>query len=352
MVKLAAKPLPLPAFFHPSSNNDWEYESEHGKLSQEADEWAKKHELRPSSTDAKRVHLLLIDLQKDFVFKKGTLYVGGRSGKGAIEDNRRIAEFIYRNLDSISDVTCTLDTHFPFQIFFPSFWQYRDGKPLCPYTVITSASIRSGDVHPNPAAAAFVCNGNYGWLLTYVQHYCEALEKAGKYQLYLWPYHCMIGSGGHALAGIIEEARVFHAFCRRAPDLVEVKGGSYLTENYSVLSPEVLLTHDGRPVGQRNVQFIEKLLKSDAVVVAGQAASHCVKSSIEDLLSSINQQDPKLVKKVYILKDCMSAVAIPDGKGGFVADFTPQAEEALKKFEDAGMHVVESSVPMDQWEGF
>ena len=95
-----------------------------------------------------------------------------------------------------------------------------------------------------------------------------------------------------------------------------------------------------------------KLLDSDAVVIAGQAASHCVKSSIDDLLDSIQAQDPKLAKKVYVLRDCMSAVTVPDQKGGFLADFTPQAEEALKKFADAGMNVVDSTVPMEDWEGF
>ena len=354
MVAVAAKPLPLPAFYAGKHAEDWAYEPNHAKLDGESGSWAEKHAIRPSSTDGKKVHLLLIDVQKDFVFPQGTLYVGGRSGSGAIDDNRRTAEFIYRNLGRLTDITCTMDTHFPYQIFFPSFWQGKDGQPLAAHTVVLAEQIKSGEVKPNPGVAPFVCNGNYGWLTSYVQHYCESLEKAGKYQLYLWPYHCLIGSGGHVLAGLIEEARAFHSFCRRTPALMEIKGGHLLTENYSVLSPEVLTTHEGRalPGAQKNTRFIKTLLESDAVVIAGQAASHCVKSSIEDLLSSINEQDPKLVKKVYILKDCMSAVAVPDGKGGFLADFTKNADDAIKMFSDAGMNVVESTVPMEQWTGF
>ena len=45
----------------------------------------------------------------------------------------------------------------------------------------------------------------------------------------------------------------------------------------------------------------------------------------------------------------MSAVTVPDGKGGFVADFTPQAEAALQRFADAGMHLVKSTDPIASW---
>ena len=45
-----------------------------------------------------------------------------------------------------------------------------------------------------------------------VEFYCAELEAAGKYTLYLWPPHCLLGSDGHALAGVIHEARLFHAF--------------------------------------------------------------------------------------------------------------------------------------------
>ena len=51
-----------------------------------------------AAADKPNVHLLLIDVQKDFCFPRGSLYVGGRSGRGAMDDNRRIAEFVYRNM--------------------------------------------------------------------------------------------------------------------------------------------------------------------------------------------------------------------------------------------------------------
>ena len=109
--------------------------------------------------------------------------------------------------------------------------------------------------------------------------------------------------------------------------------------------------HDGRPHGDRSARFVEALLESDALVVAGQASSHCVRSTVDDLLREIRARDPRLARKVYLLSDCMSAVAVPDGKGGFLADFTPQADEALARFAEAGMNVVTTTTPIGDWPG-
>jgi len=344
----APKRLPLPSFFDAKNAERYGYAPDQTRLFEEASAF-RRQQLKPASSDAFDMHVLLIDEQKDFCFPEGSLYVGGRSGRGALEDNRRIAEFIYANLGAITNITATMDSHFAFQIFFPSFWVDENEQPLSAHRIVTAADIDAGRARPNPAMAKWLCNGNYPWLLKQVRHYVQELEKAGKYQLYLWPPHCILGSDGHALVGVIHEARMFHSFARIAQSSVEVKGGNPLTENYSVLRPEVLGRFDGQPLAQRNTLFIKTLLTADAVVIAGQAASHCVKSTIEDLLGEIAAQDPSLARKVYILTDCMSAVAIPDGKGGFVADFTPQAEAALQRFADAGMHLVKSTEPLDRW---
>jgi nicotinamidase-related amidase len=130
---------------------------------------------------------------------------------------------------------------------------------------------------------------------------------------------------------------------------VEVKGGNPLTENYSVMQPEVLTRHDGQPLAQKNTLFLKTLLQADAVIIAGQAASHCVKSSIDDILQEICAKDPALAKKVYLMTDCMSSVTVPDGAGGFFADYTAEAEAALKRFADAGMNLVKSTDPLSSW---
>lgn len=347
----ATKPLPLPDFYSPDRASEWSYRADAASLAERTGDWRKAHDVRPSGADELKIRLLLIDVQKDFCFPEGTLYVAGQSGTGAIDDSRRIAEMIYRNAGVITDITATMDTHFTYQIFFPEFWLERDGMPLTAHRVITGDEIAAGDVKPNPAMARWLCNGNYSWLVKQVGHYCRELERAGKYQLYLWPPHCLLGSDGHALAGIIQEARLFHAFLRRSQSWVEVKGGNPLTENYSVLQPEVLTRHDGAPLAQRNTQFLQTLLSADAVIIAGQAASHCVKSSIDDLLDEIVASDPALARKVYIVTDCMSAVTVPDGEGGFAADFTTEAERAQQRFADAGMHLVRSTDPIASWPG-
>src|SRR6476646_5967804 len=293
------KPLPTPTFYDPKRAAEWSYRPDAAQLATAANAWRAQHRIKPAAADETRVHLLLIDVQKDFCFPEGTLYVAGRSGKGAVDDSRRIAEFIYRNLGALTDITTTLDTHLAYQIFFPSFWLDKADQPLTAHRVVTADQIATGEVRPNPAVAKWLCGGNYTWLCKQVLHYAKELERAGKYQLYLWPPHCLLGSDGHALAGIVHEARLFHAFARTAQSSVEVKGGNPLTENYSVLRPEVLSRFAGAPLAQRNTGFIKTLLAADAVIVAGQAASHCVKSSIDDLLDEIVASDRALAKKVH-----------------------------------------------------
>jgi len=347
------KDLPVPGFYEPRHARDWTYRPDAQRLFEAAGAWSREQGISPSGSDRRKVRLLLVDLQKDFCFPEGTLYVGGRSGMGALEDNDRVARFVYRNLGTIGEITCTLDTHFPFQIFFPSFWVDRSGAPLSPHRQITSQDVGSGAVEPNPSLASWLCGGDTAWLRRQVEFYCSELERTGKYTLYLWPPHCLLGGDGHALVGVVQEARLFHAFARSSRDGIESKGGHPLTENYSVLAPEVLLRHDGGRLAERNPALVDELLGSDVLVMAGQAASHCVKSSVDDLLDEMRARDPALARKVYLLTDCMSSVAVPDPSrpGELLFDFTPQTEEALRGYEAAGMRLVKSTTPMADWPG-
>lgn len=335
--------LPNPLHYDPK-NAKWDYDPDVLQLANHADSWAKQHDIKKAATDKANIHLLLIDMQKDFCFPEGNLFAAGRSGNGATEDTCKIAEFIYANLQVLTNITATLDTHIQYQIFFPWFWVDQNNEILKPHTIVSADEVRTGKYKPNPAVAKFLSDGNYGWLQKQCQFYCEELESNGKYQLYLWPPHALLGSVGHTLAGLIHEARLFHGFTRGQQQWVRTKGGNPLTENYSVFSAEVLKRFDGGSLAQRDTDVIKLLNEVDMLVLAGEAGSHCVKSSIDDLLAEILVQDPKLAQKVYILEDCMSAVVIPN-----VADFTSDMERALNNYKNAGMHVVKSTDPIESW---
>lgn len=338
--------LPIPDFFDPAAAR-WSYRPDAQALADRAAAWRRTHDIGPAAADRAKVRLLLIDQQKDFCFPEGTLHV-----RGAEADCARIARFIYTNLGTIGEITCTMDTHFPHQIFFASFWRGARGEPLAPHREISLDDVRRRAVRPNPALAAWLApGGDAAWLERQVEFYCGELERAGKVRLYLWPPHCLLGSEGHALAGIVDEARLFHAYARGARDAIEAKGGNALTENYSALAPEVLVGHDGRPIAARNEALIDELLRADALVIAGEAASHCVRATVEDLLAAIRARDERLAERVYLLEDCMSAIVVPDpaAPGRFLADFRRDAEAALARFAEAGMHVVRSTETMARW---
>lgn len=344
--------LLIPPHFDITNASSWGYTPNTGLISELADAWSKDQAIKPAAGSARQNEVLVIDAQNDFTHPNGTLFVGGRSGQGAIDDSARTAKMIYENLAVITGITATLDTHFPMQIFTPSFWKNRNGDTPPAHTTISVDEVLRGEFVPSPVMVQFTGGRGYPWLQAYVEHYCRELDKSGKYSLYLWPYHCQLGTVGHTLNGVVAEAMQFFAFARSRQIGFEIKGQSPFTENYSVLGPEVEIAHDGTPIGQKNTGFVDKLLRADTITIVGQASSHCVKSSIDDLLDQVQAKDPNLARKVYVVSDCMSAVAIPDGNGGFLLDYTDEAEAALRKFADAGMHVVESTTPMAEWPDF
>jgi nicotinamidase-related amidase len=337
--------LPIPGFFKAHRVSEvWRVPYQ--ERAAQAKEWAKQHRLQPAAKDKTRICLMIIDAQNTFCIPDFELFVGGRSGVGAVEDNQRLCEFIYRNLGVLTEIAPTIDTHTAMQIFHPMFWVNDLGENPAPMTMISLDQVQSGQWKVNPAIAYSLAKGNYTGLQSFALHYVKRLSDEGKYPLTIWPYHSMLGGIGHALVSAVEEACFFHNMARHSQTNFEIKGGNPLTENYSVLRPEVLDDATGRPIAQKNARFIQRLLEFDAVIIAGQAKSHCVAWTIADLLTEIQAQDPKLAQKVYLLEDCTSPVVVPG-----IIDFTDQADAAFQRFADAGMNLVQSTTPIANWSG-
>jgi len=339
---MARQKLPIPPHFDPGKVGEvWKVVYQQRAV--DAEKWAKKHMLQPASRDKFRISLVLVDVQNTFCIPDFELFVGGASGTGAIDDNRRLCEFIYGNLAAITEICPTMDTHQAMQIFHSIFLVNHRGEHPEPYTLITSEEIEQGVWKFNPELSSSLnIDETYGQ--EYLRYYTRQLKEGGKYDLTIWPYHAMLGGIGHALVSAVEEAIFFHSIARYSQPDFQVKGGNPFTENYSVLKPEVLEDATGEQIAEKNVGFIEKLMDFDAVVIAGQAKSHCVAWTIDDLLSEIQVSDKKLAEKVYLLEDCTSPVVIPG-----VIDYTEEASAAFQRFADAGMHIVRSTDPISSW---
>ena len=213
---------------------------------------------------------MLVDVQNTFCLPDFELYVGGRSGTGAVDDNRRLAAFIYRNLGRLTEITATLDTHQAIQIFHAIYLIDANGKHPAPYTLVNPEDILEGRWRFNPAVAhSLDISQEYGQ--EQLVHYVQQLEARQKYALTIWPYHSILGGIGHALVPLIEEAVFFHTIGRAAQADFIIKGANPFTESYSAIGPEVLEDSTGKQLARKNDQLVRLVEQFDAVVVAGQA---------------------------------------------------------------------------------
>lgn len=268
--------------------------------------------------DRKLVQLLIIDMQVDFCHEEGSLFV-----PGAPDDLRRIIEFIYTYGHHISKITCTLDSHLPFQIFHPSWWVDAEGNPPEPMTIISAEEIEAGKWQSLVMEA-------------YSTEYVRQLEEQSKKQLVVWPYHVLIGSMGNALDPSLWSAVMWHALAYQTQPGWLPKGMVPQTEHYSAIQPEIAV--EDHPQGGKNQALLDSLEKSDLVLVAGEAESHCVLETLEDIVVEWRDH-PEELGKYYVLQDCMSPVQHPE------VDFHAIAMEQFEEFKEAGMQFIDSTDP-------
>ena len=339
-----AEPLPLPPYWDADRVGEvWRVD--YAARFEDARRWREQHALPPAADDRFRVALVVVDVQNTFCTPGFELFVGGRTGTGALDDSRRLCEFVYRNLGSLTHIVPTLDTHQALQIFHRVLLVDEDGRYPEPFTIVTAEEVEAGRWRINPGAAEGL-GLDAGYAEEHLRYYTRTLAEGGKYDLTVWPFHAMLGGIGYALVSAVEEALFFHSIARSAPLDFQPKGDNPLTEHYSMLGPEVEFDREGEPLGRRNHPLIERLLRYDAVVIAGQAKSHCVAWTIEDLLGDPNVQARGLTEKIYLLEDCTSSVVVPGS-----VDYTDRADEAFARFAAAGAHLVRSETAMGEWPG-
>ncbi len=275
--------------------------------------------LPPAQQDTRRVLLLLVDPQIDFIHPDGALCV-----PGAVDDTRRTVEWIYRHAADITTIAASLDSHLPRQIFFSTWWRDPCGQPPAPFTPISAAEVDTG---------IWVPLYEPEWSRAYV----HTLEENARKQLMIWPFHTLIGTPGHAITPALYEAIAYHAAARQSQPIFVPKGSLPQTEYYSLLEPEVKVPD--HPEGGLNTALLATLETYDLIYVAGQAKSHCVLETLGSVMRAY-QQRPAEIAKWRVLTDCMSSVAHPE------IDFEALAEATLARYAAQGLRLVRSTDPL------
>ncbi len=320
--------MPFPRFYEPAKVGEI-YLERNAHVSDVAEEFRERGGVRPAGRDKFRIAAFGIDCQVDFCIPGGSLFV-----PGAVEDTRRSIEWIYGNLDKITGLHFSMDTHRVFQIFHPGWWIDDQGCHPKPMTIIRHDDVKTGKWKPVSHPRECL-------------EYCRKLEQTGKYILTIWPYHTLLGGLGHALVPALMEAAIFHAVSRMTQTHFETKGTHAMTENYSVLSPEVQEL-GGQVVGGFNAPFFKLLMEYDRIYIFGQAKSHCVLSTIRDIQTRVRATDAGLAEKVWILEDAMSSVPAPPlDPLPPELDFPRIADAAMDDFRRSGMRIVKTSDPVD-----
>lgn len=251
-------------------------------------------------------HLLIIDPQNDFMDLPGaTLPV-----KGAMDDMQRLSRFIKNT--SVDGIMVSLDSHSPYDIGHACFWMTKDGQQPAPFTNVMSDDVESDRIYPI----------NEG-LRKNVISYLNTLQASGKYQHTIWPNHCIPGTWGHQIqADLLLQINEW-SLGQKIVDYI-FKGTNPYSESYSAFEAEV---PNEDPSTHTNMHMILKLKQAGRVFVAGEALSHCVKSSVETLLNYLAP------KQIVLLEDCMSSVA----------GFESQGQEFLEDMRMLGVEVAKST---------
>lgn len=271
--------------------------------------------LLPAAHDTRRVILLLVDVQVDFVHPDGALSV-----PGAVDDTRRTIAWIFRHAGQLTAIAASLDSHTPMQIFYPTWWINDVGAHPAPFTPISADDVARGVWKPVIEPQ---------WSVDYVHR----LEQQARKVLMIWPYHTMIGTPGQALVPSLYEAIAYHAAARNTQPTFLSKGSIAKTEHYSILEPEVKVPD--HPLGDLNTAFLDMLASYDLIYIAGQAKSHCVLETVASIMNYF-QRRPDVIERLRFLSDCTSSVQHP------TIDFEALANEALAKYAAQGMRMVTS----------
>jgi len=310
--------------------------------------------------------LFIVDPQNDFSDECAHRGNGSLSVAGSTADYIRIIEFLRTN--DIQEVHVSLDTHSERHIAHPGFWDIFDGMHWVNATDNNSKLRKlSIDEHGQIWGTSFVDGSvyqlqprnhnykeeEYHILNKYVKDYISFFYKEDNSHLQppmIWPNHCIEGTEGHKVASELHhflEQWVNHVhgtgpYTKQRILRFHNKGRNNLVEMYSAFSSDKPITaretlkltkiaYDGEGIptfennstGHQtyeshnnnmntdlNVPLIQHLLRNNnCVYFCGEARTHCVKSTLIDVMDVVEAYpDTYSRANVVLLKNMSSPI--------------------------------------------
>ena len=333
--------------------------------------------MRGGDEDRPQKILLIIDPQNDFMdiemtqkkrVPKYTTTAFDQTGESeglpvpnAKNDMDKLADFLKKNPTFFDEIHVSLDSHTASHIGHRGFWSPdTDIRPLQTFLVNDNDpnyNIYIGDalgkkIEPEKKAKTY--NDS---LQLWAYHYILLMQrKTGKPPPCLWAKHCIRGGEGWKVYGPLGEVLGSEKYEDKV--FYHEKGTNNLVEMYSIFSSEVkyddvikavtslgttesnqtlktaLLHHSQinlipenkelnvvNSVPNTNTDFNQELAdrlygvnkNNNHIYICGEAKSHCVKTSIEDLLKNISEKNIKLVEsgeglQIHAITDMMSGI--------------------------------------------
>lgn len=253
--------------------------------------------------------LLVIDGQNDFMdLPNSALPVAG-----ATKDMDRVVAFIGKNIKGLDEVSCTLDSHHSIAIFHPCWFKDKDSNFIKPFTAVFPDDLK-GTYTPQFAPA-------------WTNEYVGKLTTQGEKVHLIWPYHCLIGTEGHALYAPLAGALSDFEATKGVVVNYVTKGANPYVEHFGAFRANVEMPQ--APDTQLNQRLINYLMAFDDIYLTGEARSHCVSDTLKQAVNEV----PGLAHKIIVLEDCTSDVPGSPAPGlpTFGELATPGYEDAKSK---------------------
>jgi len=230
--------------------------------------------------------LVIIDPQNDF-HEGGKLPIAGANA-----DCEKINNLV--RTKRFDNIIVTLDTHQYVDISHQCWWVDKDGKHPDPMTVITPEDVASGKW-------TTARKSDLAWSTKYVKQ----LTANKRFQHIIWPYHCIVGTEGHGVkASLCDELRDWSLKNRRLVTYMW-KGTNPKAEMYSAFKADVEVP--GAPETSLNKHILDRMYGYDNVFMCGEARSHCVRYSFDDMVEYFKTKSGKKPTCI-LLSDCATDI--------------------------------------------